>query len=203
MRPLDRLSVAPDSAVLAHEAGHLVIGLELALHEGGIEFLMTPGTEVARAHYNGTGATNRKRIVRAFAGMYVQAILEPNSISDKLRASILNISLVEDYGDDVARRCIPADIVTHGFQGDWIDSMLLAEIADKQSPSRVARNCLVRLRRIVNSGGLVPIASLVAKNAQTWLATDDPDVSFSHTLIYPVQRAREIFASWRQRLVGQ
>jgi len=50
MTPAQRLAAFLADPTIVHELGHLLIGLEVGIAEGGIEFFEVIGDEIAGAH---------------------------------------------------------------------------------------------------------------------------------------------------------
>lgn len=202
MTPLERLNSAPSYPVLIHEVGHLLVGLDLNLSEGGIEFVLNPCDEFARAHYNSTGATHQSRIMRALAGMYFQALMAPGSIlekSEKLCFSILNASLFQEYFYEIKHGQVPADVLTNRFKGDWNCAISVASAQSQHNSDKllILESSLMQLRQMVDAHSLKTVAEALVADVQYWLTTDDVDVAYAPLIIYPINRARRIFTAQR------
>lgn len=192
MKPLDRLTNEPDKEVVIHELGHTVAGLMFELAEGGIEFCDPSTGEVARSHFNKILGSPREWIIRGIAGMFCQAKIVPESISDDLRSDILNGTIFTRRLDDIETQTIPSIISEHGFQGDWLLVLSYAQEISSERATQISEitSAHQRLESAFEDRGIRKKIDLAYRDFKDWLNTDDPDVELSPMLFYSVSRVR-------------
>ena len=192
MKPLERLNnVYPEELVLVHEAGHVVVGHARNLREGGIEFLVNNPYEVARAHWQQLGVSTDDKVIRALAGIYIQAQLLPESVDANLRSHL--------NSDGVTTSNLPtfsALMTENRCAGDWhmINMALDGENLSEGNRALALNRCLSELRRVVSEKSLINTAQLVADDIKRWLDTEDEDIPYATLIIYPMTRSRDVFA---------
>ena len=193
MTPSERLKGSPPDEVIVHELGHLVIGVELGLPEGGIEFTENHPSEVARAYYNRSDVTPIQIIIRGLAGMYCQALCFPKSIiDDSLRAQILKHGLFLELSALAGNSPIAKAIRRNGFIGDW--RCILHEATSNASNSKETLRLLHKahgnLISIAKKVNLPRVVLRLLADVKDWMNTDNEDMPYAPAIIYSVNRAR-------------
>lgn len=193
MKPLERLkNIYPEDLVLIHEAGHVVLGHARNLIEGGIEFLIDDPYEVARAHWQETGATVDDKVVRSLAGIFIQALVIPKSVDENLRNHLFR----EGVTSATIASCAEF-LIKNRCAGDWhkITEAFDGENLSESERVVVLNRCLDELRRVVKEKSLVKTAVLTANDIKVWLNTEDAEIQYAPMIFYSVTRSRAIFAS--------
>jgi len=191
--PAERLRYAPQDWVIVHELGHLIVGLDLRLTEGGIEFTENCSSDVARAHYNRNDANPTQVIVRGLAGMYCQALCFPESIvGDSLRIQLLEGKLFAKPSTVVDDAPIWGIMRRNGFVGDWQCVLHEAKIAtdNPQNAIRCLQEAHNTLKSIAKKINLRGAAFKLLEDVKDWLNTQNDDVLYAPVLIYPPNRAQ-------------
>jgi hypothetical protein len=201
MTPSERLKSNPSDEVITHEIGHLVIGLELGLHEGGIEFIESHPSEIARAHFNRQGAKPIQIIIRGLAGMYCQALCFPESIiNDLFRTQILQHGLFLEPSVLATNSPVAIVIIKNGFIGDW--ERILYEAASNTSNAQETLKLLhkahCKLISISKTVHLASIALQLLEDVKKWMKTDNEDMLYAPAIFYSTTNAKSLLAKLRQ-----
>lgn len=191
MRPVDLLPAMPDDSVILHELGHLLVGLELGVEEGGIEFVTYACDEIARARYLGGQYVQAWQVaVRAFAGMYFQARLT-QVLSPGFQSALLNGSLLAPIPGDIDAR-----MDAEGCIGDWQGACGMAAqlSASPRKHQRLLRDALEETVAITEDRNLLPLANALLPRVKAWLTTDIPELLPGDLVIYSIGEPRQ---RWR------
>jgi hypothetical protein len=175
----------------------MVVGFSCGITEGGIQFLEQGADDVARAECNIRRDQLFEAIMRSLGGMQLQANLAPDSISDELRARLLEAELFpllrHGFHDNESLLRL---LDQHGFLGDWD---LIADYAKNYSkrqsdPLELAQRAHVEVRELFRQRSRVVKGNLICDDITFWLDIDDPDVAISLLLFYPVTRAQALWS---------
>jgi hypothetical protein len=105
--------------VIQHEAGHLFVGSLLGYtRAAAISFAPGHPSEVARTSFLHTRGNTETGVIRALAGMVVQAKLSKKSISQPLRGIIQNRQLFKSAEILDCKSDLRRSLTHHGFSGD-------------------------------------------------------------------------------------
>jgi hypothetical protein len=105
--------------VIHHEAGHLFVGSLLGYtRAAAISFAPGHSAEVARTSFLHTQGNTETGVIRALAGIVVQAKLSEKSISQPLRGIIQNRQLFKSTEILDSKSDLRRSLTYHGFSGD-------------------------------------------------------------------------------------
>jgi hypothetical protein len=188
MTPQDRVN--PSSEVIIHELGHLLVGCELGLTEGGIEFTENNPYQVAKAHYT-QYCTISQIVVRSIAGMYAQATCVPDSVEDDLRERILTCTLFDDASVLSYDSTMADTMVRHGFIEDWQILIAQAKASTDLETEQLLllRTAHEQLIELFSSRDLQHSLSVLKDDVAEWLRTEDDELADSPRVFYRRDRA--------------
>jgi len=194
MNPADRLPAVPSDATIVHELGHVLVGFEIGADEQGIEFPTIVHDELARAWWAEGHATAWQRMTRGLAGMYFQALLEPQSLDVGFVADLLDGSLLDCEAPPMLDACM----CEQGFHGDWERVKHAAADLDVMPATWMPnlRLAAEEMRSLVAARSLDQLAATMKEVIKTWLFTENEDAPFWAMILYPPKQLNQQWRAW-------
>lgn len=194
MNPADRLPAFPSDATIVHELGHVLVGFEIGAEEQGIEFTTVVQNELARAWWTEGHATAWQRMIRGLAGMYFQALLEPQSLEADFVTDLLDGGLLDCEAPSMLDACM----CEQGFHGDW--ERVKHAAADLEAmPATWMPNIRLaaeEMRSLVATRSLDQLAVSMKDMIKIWLSTEHEDAPFWAFVLYPPELLNQRWRAW-------